>query len=261
MDTTVKGLCICKDGVTADLWAHVFAAPSLADVAVEVLPARVLRGPRDAVRLASGQHDFIIMPLGAGRYASLAIAEYINVMRLPTAIILHSATEAPEELLLNVFDYYLPAPFNLSDVERVLHLVRSSTPPRRKTARQARDGITALLPVASCFMASHRDDICIGYRPGSLGDYLEWLADTKSQASERSYPAQCDPKRGLLGRAVRALERAVQGVTHRGDIVANKYESTFVNSVVGGVGIGDHATTAGSATVDVPREQDPPGGR
>jgi hypothetical protein len=86
----MRGLYIWKQEPIAVLTQRLIGSYSkYDDVTLELLPRVHVKCPQDAIDVVSRQYDFIILPLMLGTYASLAVAENINNMRLRTATILY----------------------------------------------------------------------------------------------------------------------------------------------------------------------------
>jgi hypothetical protein len=63
---------------------------------------------RDVAALIDPSTFAIVLPLSLPRFKSLRIAELVAINQLPIRLILVSGTQAPEELLLDLFDVFRP---------------------------------------------------------------------------------------------------------------------------------------------------------
>ena len=112
----------------------------------EVVPSTVVSS-RHVRDILDSNPEALVLPLTWPNYMSLYAAQVVQLARLPIRLILFSETNAPEEVLLGLFDAVLSSASEPVRWKQVM----SSTLARRLTPDEVRQSISGVLRSAHCF--------------------------------------------------------------------------------------------------------------
>lgn len=124
----------------------------------------------------------ILLPLSLPNFMSLYIAEVVHERKLATRLILCSATNAPQELLGQLYDRILIPPIEASNLIPALRAPRE----KRLDRDEIRRVITSLLRTAHCFF---QPNLLGAHEASSYSQYLAARDGDVREAIEEFLPA------------------------------------------------------------------------